>query len=133
MYTNEPESNSVRKYIIDRNEPIPLNALHRAEFMSAIHLKVFRNELKADAATNLQKDFEDDIRSGIFHLMEIDWNEVCRICALLSSEHAAATGCRTFDTLHLACAKALNIQQFVTNDHRQIRLAKRLDFAVIQP
>jgi predicted nucleic acid-binding protein len=45
----------------------------------------------------------------------------------------SATGCRTLDTLHIACARQLAIREFVTTDRRQANLAKRLGMRVLDP
>lgn len=51
----------------------------------------------------------------------------------LARAHAAATGCRTLDTLHVACAQELGFRDFVTSDRRQAALAERLGFTVHNP
>lgn len=38
--------------------------------------------------------------------------------------HAGATGCRTLDSLHVACAALLSATEFITSDYRQIALAE---------
>jgi len=47
--------------------------------------------------------------------------------------HAASTGCRTLDALHVACARVLSIREFVTTDERQTALARHAGMRVTNP
>jgi len=48
----------------------------------------------------------------------------------LARRHVARLGCRTLDTLHVACALELGAQQFLTFDQRQEKLAKAVGLSV---
>jgi len=133
LYTNEPESEAVRHFVVDRNEPLYLNSLHRSEFVSAFRLKVFRKELTTSAATNSINDMEDDISNGIIRLVEVDWDLTWRLCRQFADSGSTTTGCRTLDSLHIACARSQATRTIVTRDKRQARLAKKIGMQVLAP
>ncbi|HSH09915.1 MAG TPA: type II toxin-antitoxin system VapC family toxin [Oceanipulchritudo sp.] len=133
LYTTERESPAVRRFVVSRKEPLHLNALHRSECVSAFRLKAFRGECSGEAAASAIADIEDDFVNGVIRPLSIDWDLAWSTCRSIADAHAAATGCRTLDTLHVACARLLGIREFVTLDKRQSLLAKRLGMRVVHP
>lgn len=133
LYTTESESPAVRRFVLKRNEPLNLNSLHRSECVSAFRLKAFRGECDPAAAASAIADFEDDLMNGVIRLVPVDWDLAWKTCRLIADAHAMDTGCRTLDTLHVACARILAIREFVTTDKRQSLLAKRLGMRVVNP
>jgi len=131
LYTSEPESAAARRYVLERNEPLYLNSLHRSECTAAFRLKAFRRECKEEAASRAIADFEDDVARGVIRIVEPDWSEVWNICRNLLDKHAASTGCRTLDSLHVACARSLAIRDIITSDKRQSALARRAGMIAI--
>ena len=51
----------------------------------------------------------------------------------MADRFASVTGARTLDTLHVAAARVLEADQFVTSDQRQILLARQVGLAVLDP
>lgn len=133
LYTSEPESAAVRKYVLERNEPLYLNSLHRSESTAAFRLKAFRRECKEEAANRAIADLEDDMAEGVIQIVEPDWSEVWNTCRNLLDKHAASTGCRTLESLHVACARSLAIRDIITSDKRQSALARRAGMTVTSP
>ena len=133
LYTEEPESDAVRKFCIESAEPIPLLALHHSECTSALHLKAFRGECSVAQANRALSDLEEDIRSGVLHSIHPDWQAIWERSAHLAQSYAAITGCRTLDSLHVACALELGYVQFVSSDIRQCKLAEQLGLVVLCP
>ncbi|MEX2606386.1 MAG: type II toxin-antitoxin system VapC family toxin [Kiritimatiellia bacterium] len=133
LYTVEPESAAVQAYVMHQAGPIPFHALHHSEIASAFHLKAFRGECSSAQANRALTDVEEDRRSGILLQQRPDWEKIWEKCLELSCAHAASTGCRTLDTLHVACAVELGYREFVTSDQRQAALAERLGITVCDP
>jgi predicted nucleic acid-binding protein len=133
LYTIEPQSTAVRRFVTRQKEPLFLTPLHRSEVISAFRLKVFRGECEDVQAAVAIADFEEDISNGVVQLVGIDWDQAWRVCRELSDAHAASTGCRTLDALHVACARVLSIREFVTTDKRQADLARRAGMRVSDP
>ena len=133
LYTNEPESDQVREFVTNRNESVFITSIHKAEFVSAFQLKVFRKELTSEAANNSINDFEDDLTTGVLRMTEIDWHTAWPLCHELVRAHSSSTGCRTLDTLHIACARTLALRTIATSDRRQASLAKQIGMTVLNP
>ena len=133
LYTEEAESDRVRTFVVQRAEPVPFHSLHRSECASALHLKAFRGECTVSQANRALEDIQEDIRNGVLRRIRPEWDEVWDRCHELARAHAAATGCRTLDTLHVACAMEAGFREFATSDKRQSALAERIGLRVIDP
>ncbi|MFP4166043.1 MAG: type II toxin-antitoxin system VapC family toxin [Opitutales bacterium] len=133
LYTEEPESAAVRKFCIEAGEAIPFLELHDSECVSALHLKAFRGECSVAQANRALSDMADDRRSGVLHAIHPDWQVIWARSAHLAQSYAATTGCRTLDSLHVACALELGFVQFVSSDVRQSKLAREAGLSVCCP
>lgn len=133
LYTAEPESLWVEKQVRRHREPIRITDLHLAECVAALRLKVFRKECEDEEASRALDLLKEDIRQGILQVLELDWERTWQECRLLSDQYAAEFGTRTLGTLHVACARLLEAQNFLTTDSRQARLARRVGLRVHSP
>ena len=130
LYTEEPESDAVRSFVVSRNQPIGVSSLHLAECVSALKLKCFRRECEESEAAGAILDIESDLRAGVLIRSPINWDEAWNQCRTLSESHTSAEGTRTLDTLHIACALQLGNRHFATSDKRQATLAQRIGLKV---
>lgn len=133
LYTNEAESARVQAYVLQNAQPIPFLSLHRSECASALHLKAFRGECSVAQVNRALADIDEDLRKGVLCAFEPDWEHVWSRCGELTLAHTAVTGCRTLDTLHVACAVELGFRHFVSSDARQGTLAERIGLIVHNP
>lgn len=133
LYTGEPESPAVRRFVVEVGQPLPFHALHRSECASALHLKACRGECSIAQANRALEDIAEDLRSGILRALLPDWEAVWQRCFGLARSHAAVTGCRTLDTLHVATALEMGFRRLVTSDTRQATLAERVGMIPINP
>lgn len=130
LYTVEPESAAVRQWVTVRAEPIPFSSLHLSECVSALRLKCFRRECREEQVAGSLLDLENDLATGVLGRTAVDWEAAWNLARVLSDAHAAATGCRTLDVLHVACARQWGAQEFVTTDARQAKLARKVGLRV---
>lgn len=133
LYTAEPESAAVQKFVYSQSEKIIITDLHFCESISAFRLKAFRNECKeeeSEAAIDLLKS---DIRTGVVQMVDVDWQHAWLECRIISEQFASVTGSRTLDALHIALARLLGAKQFVTSDKRQFDLATKMKLVVKNP
>jgi predicted nucleic acid-binding protein len=130
LYTEEKESDALRAFVTQKKQPLTFTSLHLSECVSALRLKCFRNECEEEQAAAAIMDLENDFAAGVLRSVFIDWDAAWAQCRVLSDSHAATTGCRTLDALHVACAKQIGAGEFITSDERQSKLAKKAGFRV---
>jgi predicted nucleic acid-binding protein len=133
LYTEEAESGAARSFVTRRKEPLYLSSLHTAECTSALRLKQFRGECGPAPVAQALAHLEEDFREGVCKVLPVDWDAAWSRCAILSGAHAAATGCRTLDSLHVACAVLSAAAEFITSDERQRLLASLAGLRAINP
>ena len=133
LYTTEPESQKVRDFVTSAGQRIPFLDLHRSECASALHLKAFRKECSLAQANRALADIDEDLRSGVLVRLLPEWEAIWNKTAELTVAHTASTGCRTLDTLHVACALILGFRNFVTSDARQAALVERVGITLHDP
>jgi predicted nucleic acid-binding protein len=133
LYTAEPESLAVAAFAQARREPIRITELHYSECVSALRLKQFRGESTATQSKKAIALLAGDLRAGSLRLVAVDWQQAWSRCRELSESHAAETGARTLDALHVACAIQLEAREFVSSDRRQIALAEKAGLEVLDP
>ena len=131
LYTNESDSEAVRNFVLRRGEALVFTPTHHAECVSALRLKCFRGEAGEEEVAGALRDIESDVAAGVLRATSVDWDDVWLRCRVLSDAHAAATGCRTLDALHVACALLMGAGEMVTGDRRQAALARKAGLRVV--
>ena len=76
LYIKEAYSREVSNWLRENNESIPLTKLHELEFINALHLKQFRDEVTADEIRLILSRFEDHEKKGIYYRPIIDWTDI---------------------------------------------------------
>jgi predicted nucleic acid-binding protein len=121
LYLPDRHSDEARRRIASHPQ-IWLTPLHSAEWAHAISQHVFRREISAAQAKQVNRDLEQDRKAGIW--MEADLPESAwQSCADLARHHGARLGVRTLDSLHVASALEFGAATFWTFDERQAKLA----------
>lgn len=96
--------------------------LHRAEWMHAISQHIFRKEISALEARQVQAELERDLGSGLWIKADLP-EPVWATCADLARRRGPHLGMRTLDSLHVAVAIEFAAKSFWTFDERQAKLA----------
>jgi predicted nucleic acid-binding protein len=133
LYTEEEGSDRIRAWVVRRREAVAFTALHRAECVSALRLKVFRSECRPEQSDAAIAILDEDAAAGVLRRTALDWDEAWERAGILSRAHAAETGCRTLDGLHVACALQLGAREIVTSDKRQAALARKAGLKAVNP
>jgi predicted nucleic acid-binding protein len=89
--------------------------------------------LRSTDARRIIHRLETDVRVGYFLHMEADWRDVLRTAYELSAEHAFSYSCRAADLLHVAYAKELAADLFISFDQDQIEFAEAAGLEVSCP
>jgi predicted nucleic acid-binding protein len=100
-----------------------MTPLHVAEWTHAIELHVFRKAITRNEADRALERFHEHREQHLWREAALP-DHVFAVCAQLAKRHAARTGVRTLDTLHVASALELSAERFWTFDVRQSTLAK---------
>lgn len=99
-----------------------LTTFGELELANALELRVFRKEVSAAQAGSSWKDFEQDLRSGVFQLRPLS-DQVFERARQLVRQTTAQLGTRTADLLHVAAALELEVDSLFSFDQQQRKLA----------
>jgi len=110
---------------------------HRVEVFNSIRQLVRHPEaerrLSHSEAKALIHRIETDVRLGYFTHLEADWRDVLRTANEISIASSLNLTCRAPDLLHVAYAKELGAEIFVTFDRDQFALAKSSGLKAVRP
>jgi len=127
----------VSLYSLDANSPIAARAMQTAagdrflttfgelELANALELRVFRKEASAAQARSSWKDFEQDLRDGVFQIRPLS-DQVFERARQLVRATTARLGTRTADLLHVAAALELKADRLFSFDQQQRKLAREV-------
>jgi len=73
------------------------------------------------------------MRRGWLVELAVDWDAAFEIACDLSQKHTDRTGGRAIDLLHVAFAKSIEAESFLTTDERQGGIARAEGLKVIAP
>ena len=133
LYTNESDAGAFHDFVVRRGEALAFTTMHHAECVSALRLKSFRGEADEEEVAAALRDIESDLATGVLRAAAVDWDAAWARCRVLSDAHAAVTGCRTPDALHVAGALLLGAEELVTGDVRQAALARKAGLRAVNP
>jgi predicted nucleic acid-binding protein len=110
---------------------------HRLEVFNTVrqltrHPDAKRRLLSAEAKAIIHH-LENDVRVGYYTHAESDWREVLRTANEISVAHGFRLACRAADVLHVAYAKELAAQTFVSFDDDQLVLAQAAGLKTVKP
>jgi predicted nucleic acid-binding protein len=127
----------VSLYSLDANSPSAARVMQTSagerflttfgelELANALELRVFRKEASATQARSSWKDFEQDLRDGIFQIRPLS-DQVFERARQLARANTARLGTRTADLLHVAAALELKADRLFSFDQRQRKLAREV-------
>ncbi len=128
LYVTDAHSQEARRRM-KLHPRIWLTPFHQVECAHGIAQQVFQRRISAAQAELAYDSFESDWRAGLW--LEAPVPEAAFDLAVeLARRHVARLGCRTLDTLHVACALELGAKEFWTFDQRQEKLAKAAGLAI---
>lgn len=130
LYVREEGSEFVEQRIRLQDEPLPVADLLQAEFVNALRLKVYWEELDAPTVEHLITLFDDRVVRGQYFVATVDRIRLLQDARDLS-DHTPSIGCRTLDILHVASALQLEPTEFITFDSRQAEVARRAGLEVL--
>ena len=121
LYLAEEGSHDVHDAVVSQQHPLPIWSLVELEFYNALRFKVFLRELAEDDVDRLLATYTERKRSGQYHVPHLD-PVALHESAIELTAHTPVIGCRSLDVLHVAAARLLGVDLFVTGDGRQASL-----------
>ena len=131
LYIKEPGSDQVSEWLKKNNEPIPLTGLIELEFINALKLKQFRNDLSSEEFEKIISLMHEHEKNGVYYRPLMNFPDVFSFAFNLSRNHTPHCGARSLDILHVGSALAIHIQTFLTLDARQAQLADKAGLKTI--
>jgi len=107
LYLLEEGSAEVQRLVTGQHDPLTVWKLMELEFHNALRFKVFLAEMSG----------------GLYHVPYLD-PVTLHESALQLSLRTPALACRSPDILHVAAARLMGAQRFITADRRQAALAE---------
>jgi predicted nucleic acid-binding protein len=130
MYTPEPQTLHVNRYLAEAAPFLFFTPFHRLEFRTAVRVRVFRKGLTPFQLLEAFRRCEEDLVDGILQHTPLLWADALREAERLGEAHLTETGVRSGDLFHVASAVVLGAREFVTFDQRQTTLARRAGLKV---
>ncbi len=123
LYCLEADTPEAVKLVERSRPPLALTQWQEIEIRNALRLKLFRDEVTASELKKALNGLQTDLLTGLLQRVLYDITAVFRMANELSEDHASSLGCRTLDIFHVAAAKVIGADEFVTFDARQAALA----------
>ena len=112
-------------------EALPFTPWHRLEVRNAVRLAVFQKVIDAFQAKTQLKQLDTDVKEeALLTHTAIDWTDVLREAEKLGAAHSETIGCRSADLFHVAAAREIGCDTFLTLDDRQTAMAKAAGLTV---
>jgi predicted nucleic acid-binding protein len=132
LYLHQQNSRAAMEFMQLHAMALPFTPWHRLEVRTAIRVAAFHRFIDSNHAKTHLKQLEADLRDETFIVhAPIDWVAVLREAEKLGAAHNESVGCRAGDLFHVATAKEWRVDQFLTFDERQKKMAKASGLIVI--
>jgi predicted nucleic acid-binding protein len=130
LFGNDVHTLSARNWVSQKCLPIAISVFNRYEFQNAIRFAAFRKAISGTEVITSLDAFEADLRSGHLQTISVELSAVLVEASNLSARHTMSGGHRSLDILHVAVARILKANTFLTFDENQRKLAKSVRLEV---
>jgi predicted nucleic acid-binding protein len=104
---------------------LPFTPWHRLEVRNALRLAVWQKVIDPSLAKTQLRQLGTDLREeALLVHTKIDWTDVLREAENLGAAHTEVIGCRSADLFHVAAARRLGCDNFLTFDDKQTAMAR---------
>jgi predicted nucleic acid-binding protein len=110
--------------------PFPVTDLLRFETINAFHRMVYESRtlgqwrVTPESAAMAHADFERDLSDGLFlNRSPLTLQDMQQEFEMLAARHTARDGYRTYDVMHVASARTMGCERFLTFDSKAGKLA----------
>jgi len=124
LIVEEALSPVVRRFLENRGVPVPFPKLIEVEVENALQALCFRADILPAQLIKCRELVCSLVEEGRFQKVPLSLDVVAAEALTISPVVTAKTGCRTLDLMHVATAKLLAAEEFVSTDKRQLRAAE---------
>lgn len=124
LFGNDVQSPRALDWVRANNQPISISDLGEFELANAFRFAESCQRLPAGQAAKYWALYEADRGAGLVRVEVCNLADILLEAKRLSATHTLTGGHRSFDILHVAAAKKLGAQHFLTFDQNQSRLAQ---------
>jgi predicted nucleic acid-binding protein len=129
LYSLDANSHTAVEAIQASKGDLLVTTFGELEVENAFALRVFRKEISTTQAGASSRDFEKDVRAGVFQLRHLSEQTFDR-ARQLSRQTTPKLGTRTADLLHVAAALELEAEWLYSFDKQQRKLAQAVRLKV---
>ena len=130
LYTADANHDAAVAVLKHLKTALPLSPFQRHELRHAARLQVFRKDMTEQDREAVLRSIEADVQDGFLVEAVLPWPAVFAEAEALSAAHTERMGTRGMDILHVAAARAIGAQEFLTFDPRQKALAVKAGLKV---
>ncbi|NJL18858.1 MAG: type II toxin-antitoxin system VapC family toxin [Bdellovibrionaceae bacterium] len=131
LVVEEPLSGRVRAFVRKRRTAIPYSRLMEVEIENALHALRYRNAITDKQLAGARSLLAEMTVEGRFLAVDLSLDRIASETLSLAALVTLKTGCRTLDLMHVATAKLLKADAFVSTDVRQLKAARLCGMSVI--
>ena len=125
LYLQQQRSGRVIALLQGYGRALPFTAWHRLEVRNALRLAVWQRVIDRVLAKTQLKQLDTDLKEQAVLVHEaIDWIDVLRQAENLGAAHNESIGCRSADLFHVATARQIGCETFLTFDEKQTAMSE---------
>ncbi len=123
LYRRDRNQAAADRFMATRTVTVGFSPLNRVELRNALRNLVAVGEIAEQEQRLAFRQIDEDLDTGFFLHLPVNWTETFRRADELSARHASREGQRTVDLLHVAIALEVRATIFLSFDRRQRRMA----------
>lgn len=129
LFVEEEHSSTAWDWVSKLDERILLSPLNELEFVNAMELRVFRQQLSQSEVFDVDEKFSR-MKKGEFFQVGQSTREIWTGASVLARKHSSGIGTRSLDIWQVAFALHHQVRVFGTFDRRQRELANLVGLEV---
>ncbi|MFP4364688.1 MAG: type II toxin-antitoxin system VapC family toxin [Spirochaetia bacterium] len=126
LYYPEPETSVLSIWLRLQQYKLLFNSFNELEMTNAFSQKLFRKEITPQMFMAWNRQLQQDKAKGILSVINLDWTDVFARSIQLSFDYSSKLNTSSLDVVHVAAALQIGAELFVTNDRRQLALAREI-------
>jgi predicted nucleic acid-binding protein len=130
VYVTEAFSHEARAVVRAAGQ-VPFTAIHRLEVPNAFEMLVGRELITWEQCRAVNSQLHEDIDDQRVVTVPLDLDRVFADASELSRLYTARLLARSLDLLHVAAARVIECQRFVSADDRQLAVAKAMGLKTV--